>query len=74
MTEETLTAEEIQKRYDSAMDSVNLLDAGQPANMDNDEWADCKQRNIDHLQIMVDKDDWNGQDISVFQTCIDANS
>ena len=36
MTEETLTAEEIQARYDAAMDSVNLLNDGKPADMDDD--------------------------------------
>ena len=71
---EELTAEEIQKRYDNAMDSVNLLNNGKPDSMDDDEWTDCVARNVGHLEIMVAKDDWNGQDISVFQTAIDANS
>ena len=71
---EELTTEEIQKRYDNAMDSVNLLNNGKPDSMDDDEWTDCVARNVGHLEIMVAKDDWNGQDISVLQTAIDANS
>jgi hypothetical protein len=71
---EELTAEEIQARYDAAMDSVTLLNNGKPDSMDDDEWTDCVSRNVGHLEIMVAKDDWNGQDISVFQTAIDANS
>ena len=74
MPSEELTSEEIQARYDAAMDSVNLLNAGKPEDMDDDEWADCVTRNVGHLQIMVDKDDWNDQDITVLQTAIDNNS
>ena len=74
MTEETLTAEEIQARYDAAMDSVNLLNDGKPEDMDDDEWTDCVARNVGHLEIMVAKNDWNDQDITVLQTAIDNNS
>ena len=75
MTDETLTAEEIQKHYDAAMDSVNLLNAGKPAEMTNDEWTDCVSRNVEHLRIMVGKGYWTAvQDTSVLQAAIDANS
>ena len=75
MTDETLTAEEIQKHYDAAMDSVSLLNAGKPEDMSNDEWADCKPRNVEHLEIMVAKDYWtDAQDVAVLQAAIDANS
>jgi hypothetical protein len=75
MTDETLTAEEIQKHYDAAMDSVSLLNAGKPEDMSNDEWADCKSRNVEHLKIMVAKDYWtDAQDVAVLQAAIDANS
>jgi len=72
MTE--LTSEEIQARYDAAMDSVNLLNDGKPEDMANDEWTDCVARNVGHLEIMVAKDDWNGQDLSPFQSAISSNS
>ena len=74
MIEEILTPEQIQARYDAALDSVNLLNNGKPDSMDDDEWTDCVARNVGHLEIMVSKDDWNGQDISVLQAAIDANS
>lgn len=75
MTDETLTAEEIQKHYDAAMDSVNLLNAGKPEDMSNDDWTDCVSRNVEHLKIMVAKDYWTAaQDTSVLQAAIDANS
>jgi len=75
MTDETLTAEQIQKHYDAAMDSVNLLNAGKPADMSDSEWTNCKPRNVEHLEIMVAKSYWtDAQDIAVLQAAIDANS
>jgi hypothetical protein len=75
MLDETLTAEEIQKHYDAAMDSVNLLNAGKPEDMSDDDWTDCVSRNVEHLEIMVAKDYWtDAQDTSVLQAAIDANS
>jgi len=75
MTDETLTAEEIQAHYDAAMDSVTLLNAGKSEEMSNDEWTDCKARNVGHLEITVAKDYWtDAQDVSVLQAAIDANS
>ena len=75
MLDETLTAEKIQKHYDAAMDSVNLLNAGKPEDMSDDDWADCVSRNVQHLEIMVAKDYWtDAQDTSVLQAAIDANS
>jgi len=69
-----LTPEQIQKHYDAAMDSVNLLNAGKPAEMSDDDWTDCVSRNVEHLEIMVAKDYWtDAQDITVLQAAIDAN-
>ena len=74
MLDETLTAEQVQKHYDAAMDSVNLLNAGKPEDMTDEEWTDCVSRNVEHLEIMVAKDYWtDAQDVSVLQTAIDAN-
>jgi hypothetical protein len=74
MTDENLTAEQIQKHYDAAMDSVNLLNAGKPSDMSDDDWADTVSRNVGHLEIMVAKDYWtDAQDITVLQAAIDAN-
>ncbi len=71
---EQLTAERIAQHYSAAMDSVNLLNAGQPEDMDDAEWADCVQRNVDHLKIMVEKDYWTDEDLTPFTDAIDANS
>jgi len=65
--EEQITAEEIQRHYDAAMDSVNLINAGKPEQMDDDEWADCLARNKEHLNIMLAKEWWTTEDLSPLQ-------
>lgn len=59
-----ITAEQIAKHLSAAMDSVNLINAGKPELMEDAEWADCLQRNRDHLEIMVAKDFMQGQDLA----------
>jgi hypothetical protein len=67
---DTLTPEDIQRHYSAAMDSVNLLNAGKPEGMTDEDWADCVQRNVEHLKIMVAKDFWIDQDLSPLQAAI----
>jgi hypothetical protein len=55
------------------MDSVNLLNAGKPEGMDDADWADCKQRNVDHLKIMVAKEWMQDQDLAPLNAAIAAN-
>ena len=70
-----MTSEEIQRHYNAAMDSVNLLNADKPSYMEDSDWTDCVSRNVEHLKIMVAKTYWtSSQDISVLQAAIDANS
>jgi hypothetical protein len=71
---EELTAEQIAQHYSAAMDSVNLLNAGQPEDMSDEDWADCVSRNVEHLEIMVAKDFWTTEDLSPFNEAITANS
>jgi hypothetical protein len=61
------TAEQIARHYSAAMDSVNLLNAGKPEDMDDQDWADCVQRNKEHLQIMLAKDFWTTEDLAPLQ-------
>ena len=67
MTIETLTPEQIAKHYSAAMDSVNLINSGQPEGMTAEDWADCLSRNKEHLRIMVAKDFWTDQDLTPLQ-------
>jgi hypothetical protein len=67
MTIETQTAEEIANHYSAAMDSVNLINAGQPEDMTDEDWADCLSRNKEHLKIMLAKDFWTTEDLTPLQ-------
>jgi len=66
------TAEEIARHYSAAMDSVNLINAGQPERMSDEDWADCVARNVAHLEIMVAKDFMQGQDLAPLNAAIAA--
>lgn len=67
---EEITAEEIARHYSAAMDSVNLINAGKPEDMDDAEWADCLARNKEHLAIMLAKDFWTDEDLTPLQGAI----
>ena len=58
--------------YSAAMDSVHLLEAGKPADMTDADWADCKQRNIDHLKIQLEKgaEYYGTNDLTPFENAV----
>jgi hypothetical protein len=62
-----LTPEQIAQHYSAAMDSVNLINAGKPEMMSDEEWADCLARNREHLRIMLAKDFWTNEDLTPLQ-------
>jgi hypothetical protein len=61
---ELTEAQQIAQHYKAAMDSVNLINAGQPEGMTAEDWADCLARNKEHLKIMLAKDFWTTEDLS----------
>ena len=65
--ETQITPEEIARHYSAAMDSVNLINAGKPEDMDDTEWADTVARNKEHLRIMLAKDFWTSEDLTPLQ-------
>jgi hypothetical protein len=69
MTEiiEQPTAEQIAKHYSAALDSCNLINAGKPEDMADDEWADTVARNKEHLKIMLAKDFWTNENLAPLQ-------
>ena len=69
MTEliQEVTAEEVERSYNAAMDSVNLLNAGKPVDTTDEDWADTVKRNKDHLNIMLAKDFWTTEDLAPLQ-------
>jgi hypothetical protein len=62
-----ITPEQIAQHYSAAMDSVNLINAGQPEGMEDADWADCLARNREHLRIMIAKDFWTTEDLTPLQ-------
>ena len=75
MPEETLTAEEIQKHYDAALDSVTLITDLMALDSRDDEQTATVARNVEHLQIMVAKDYWTAaQDLAPLNAAITAGS
>lgn len=73
MTDE-ITAEQILQHYTAMGHSVDLLNAGQPEDMDDADWADTVSRNVEHLQLMAAKDFWATEDMTAANAAIAANT
>ena len=61
---EVQTTEEIAQHYSAMGDSVSLINAGQPEDMEDADWADTVSRNQEHLTIMLAKDFWTTEDMT----------
>ena len=59
-----LTVEEIAAHYSACGDSVALINAGKPADMSDEDWADTLARNNDHLVLMLAKDYWTTESMT----------
>jgi len=68
MSETTITPEEIAQHYKASLDSVALINAGQPEGMTAEDWADCLARNKEHLKIMLAKDYWTTENLTPLRT------
>ena len=63
--------QEVARSFNAAMDSVRLLEAGKPADMEEAEWLDTVKRNKEHLEIQLAKGDYYaGYDLTPFQNAI----
>jgi len=69
-----ITAEEIAQHYTAMGHSVDLLNAGQPEDMEDADWADTVSRNVEHLEIMVAKDFWTTEDMTAANAAIADNT
>ncbi len=69
---DTPTKEEIAQHYTAMGHSVDLLNAGKPDDMEADDWAATKARNVEHLEIMVAKDFWTTEDMTAANAAIAA--
>ena len=58
--------------YSAAMDSVNLINAGKPADMTDADWADTVKRNKEHLEIQLAKgaEYYGSNDLTPFTAAI----
>ena len=63
--------QEVARNYSAAMDSVNLLLAGKPEDMTDEDWADTVKRNVEHLEIQIAKGDYYaGYDLTPFENAV----
>ncbi len=62
--------QEIQRSYNAALDSVNLINGDKPENTTDEDWADTLKRNVEHLEIMVAKDFMQDQNLAPLQAAI----
>jgi hypothetical protein len=63
--------EEVEQSYKAAMDSVDLLNAGKPEDMTDEDWADTVKRNKEHLKIQIAKGDfYAGYDLKPFEDAV----
>jgi len=67
---EVPTTEEIAQHYSAMGDSVSLINAGQPEDMSDEDWADTVSRNQEHLTIMLAKDFWGTEDFTAVNAVI----
>ena len=70
--DDEISAEKIAQHYSAAMDSVNLINAviADPDAYANDETV--MQRNVDHLELVIDWTFWTDEDLSPFTDAITA--
>ncbi len=64
------TAEDIAQDYTALGHSVDLINAGQPEGMEEDDWTAMRARNVEHLELMVAKDYWTDEDMTAVNAAI----
>jgi len=73
---EDRTAEQLAQDYSAMGDSVDLINAiiagDSMADDSAEDRQDCVDRNKEHLQIMVAKDDWGSEDMTAANAAISA--
>ena len=76
MTDEARTAEERTQDFTAMGHSVDLINdivaGNQDDAMEADDRQDTVDRNVAHLELMVAKDDWDGEDMTSVDAAITA--
>ena len=70
---EEITEEQIAQNYTAMGHSVDLLNAGQPEDMEDADWTDIVSRNVKHLELMVAKDYWTDENMTAVNKAIADN-
>jgi len=72
------TAEELAQDYTAMGHSVDLINAiiagSQMADEDATERQACVDRNVEHLELMVAKDDWGSEDMTAVNAAVTAGN
>jgi hypothetical protein len=75
---EERTAEQLAQDYSAMGDSVALITAviagDSMAEADAEERQDCVDRNTQHLELMVAKEDWGSEDMTAVNAAISAGN
>ena len=79
MSEETVerTEEQLASDYTAMGHSVDLINdivAGNQDDMEAEDRQDCVDRNVQHLELMVAKDDWGSEDMAAVDSAISAGN
>jgi len=76
MSEEVKTAEEIAQDYTAMGHSVDLIngiiDGTQMVNEEAEDRQSAVDRNVEHLELMVDKDYWTDESMTAVNAAITA--
>ena len=76
MDEETRSAEQLTQDYTAMGHSVTLINEVIAGTQMADESAEDRQsavdRNVEHLELMVAKDDWGSEDMTTINSAITA--
>ena len=72
LVQELTPEQQVAQDYKAAMDSVNLINAGKPADMTDADWADTVKRNKEHLEIQIAKgaEYYGSNDLTPFTAAI----
>jgi len=66
------TAEQVAFFYTASLDSVTLVDALVAQDTRTDEEVDTLRRNVEHLELMLEKDWWTDEDLTPFHASVAA--
>lgn len=75
MTDEARTTEQRTQDHTAMGHSVDLINdiiAGNQDDLDAADRQDIVDRNVEHLQLMVAKTDWDGEDMTASNSAITA--